>query len=682
MASQYDDFWKARLEFVRELIKAAAEGKPAELDVSDIRELGKRMSWSGSARVRGKNLIDAPMAHARSLGRLVAEQGLCNGHPDQSFKFAVTASCSLRVRAERMGEQLVDAPREFHDKESNPAPLYTTTVIHEKPNDACGHVHELLSRLPFFEAPSALNFTRGLYFFYEKGENTAHVRDGRVVRVGNHPRSEDGLVPRLRNHYSSSVGAKNGSVFRRYLGGALIRRSDPNSPCLASAPGLGHWEKQNAPACNQCTPIEKEVTQYIGQAMKFRCVQISDKLERNVFEKLLVATIAQCSVCQPSSGWLGKFSYSSNVPTTGLWNSDYVDGPPISEPDLRRFSELVMSTPDFAKGLDLSDTLLIIPCCGEKLGNIDPGLPERKVVDNLSPTSAALLENGRRLALAKPKVSLEQNTPMRSALAWYTGQPYATEGFRDLLIEELRNGLHCLIISGGYGLLRPEEPIHRYKAHLSTTFSIWKDRLPTILRDYVARNGIRRTFGSFSTVYSQVVPGDLAEENWRAVPEFDPRRNPGIPLRVVPKKIGAALVSLMHNDFLPGEDWIRVSSSSLKMETPAALLHRSKSGNRPNEVERKRAVNSPKPSIDEVWSRIRKVAGEAFETKTGEPFTYEISGDVFHPSRTKYNIPKTEFGKALAWVPFNGPGVINRTVRGPAYVWAVLHDKRIRQNDR
>jgi hypothetical protein len=92
-------------------------------------------------------------------------------------------------------------------------------------------------------------------------------------------------------------------------------------------------------------------------------------------------------------------------------------------------------------------------------------------------------------------------------------------------------------------------------------------------------------------------------------------------------------------------------------------------------------VSTLKPSLDDLWARLKRFEGDEFETKTGKPFTYAISGDVFHPSRTKYNVSKTEFRKALALVPFDGPGVINRTVRGPAYVWAVLHDRRIRKQD-
>jgi hypothetical protein len=92
-------------------------------------------------------------------------------------------------------------------------------------------------------------------------------------------------------------------------------------------------------------------------------------------------------------------------------------------------------------------------------------------------------------------------------------------------------------------------------------------------------------------------------------------------------------------------------------------------------------VSASKPSIDDLWARLKRFQGEQFETKTGKPFAYEISGDVVRPSRTKYNVSKADFQKALSLVPFDGPGLVNRTVRVPAYAWAVLHDRRIRRQD-
>ena len=84
-----------------------------------------------------------------------------------------------------------------------------------------------------------------------------------------------------------------------------------------------------------------------------------------------------------------------------------------------------------------------------------------------------------------------------------------------------------------------------------------------------------------------------------------------------------------------------------------------------------------KPDFETVWQRLRGHQGEEFKTKTGLPFSYKISGDIFWPSRTNYNIAKSDFAKAFELLPIAGPGEINELVRGPAYVWAVLHDRRI-----
>ncbi len=92
-------------------------------------------------------------------------------------------------------------------------------------------------------------------------------------------------------------------------------------------------------------------------------------------------------------------------------------------------------------------------------------------------------------------------------------------------------------------------------------------------------------------------------------------------------------------------------------------------------------MSSLRHSIDEVWRRIKALEGNTFETKTGLPFTFTVAGDVFRPSRRSYNITKADFGKALELVPFDGSGVVNHLVRGPAYIWAVLHDRRVRRGD-
>jgi len=208
-----------------------------------------------------------------------------------------------------------------------------------KVEDACGKIHALLTRLPIYHSPNEVGFKNGLYFFYEDGERDKHgLREGRIVRVGNHPRAQNGLIQRLSNHYS---GNKNGSVFRRLLGGALIRRTSPRSPCLAPCPGKGHWERQNSTACANCNKLEAEVSAYIRRHCHFRCVAIINRQQRNRFEALLIATIAQCSRCTPSKSWRGWRAYPQEVRSASLWNVQHVGDQAITLNDLRVFAKLV-----------------------------------------------------------------------------------------------------------------------------------------------------------------------------------------------------------------------------------------------------------------------------------------------------------------------------------------------------
>lgn len=81
--------------------------------------------------------------------------------------------------------------------------------------------------------------------------------------------------------------------------------------------------------------------------------------------------------------------------------------------------------------------------------------------------------------------------------------------------------------------------------------------------------------------------------------------------------------------------------------------------------------------FDAVWQRIEAHAGNEFRTKTGLPFTYEITGVSVVPDRTGYPLHISNFLTAFGLLPLRGPGEINSLVRGPAYVYAILTDPRI-----
>lgn len=558
MGSKYDSYWQGRLRDLSRLVADAVASKVASLAVDDIANHGDRRSWHGNARIRGRIVLTSHMAHLDSLARITTGAGIFDQWSHTEFSLSMNDARTLTIRAATESQQ---PERTATHARAKPVHTALAAVAYASPATepaiACAELHTLLASLALYDRPEDVPFDNGLYFFYEAGEQSAHAPDGRIVRIGNHPRAQDRLIGRLKDHYRTRPNAKNGSVFRRYIGGALIRRDNPNSSCIMPAPGKGHWEQQNADECRTCTPYEARVTEHIKQGMRFRCLRIDDLKERNAFEALLIATVAACPTCTPSPDWLGKHCYSTAVRATGLWNSEFVYGTTVTEEELDRLHTLARARTVDATD-DLADTLLIIPCSASKRGaRLPRPLTPRTVEDDLDHHARQVLEEGRQLAFTKRGTSLDETSPLRPALEWYTGQPYETAGFRTLLLGALERGLHCVIISGGYGLLYPEEPIHSYKAHMPTqTRSVWERRLRVVLPNYIKRCAIRRAFVSVSNAYAQCLPDSLGtHEEWRCVPAFDRDHDTGFAMRVVPERIGAAVTSLLASDFSPGMSW-------------------------------------------------------------------------------------------------------------------------------
>jgi hypothetical protein len=85
--------------------------------------------------------------------------------------------------------------------------------------------------------------------------------------------------------------------------------------------------------------------------------------------------------------------------------------------------------------------------------------------------------------------------------------------------------------------------------------------------------------------------------------------------------------------------------------------------------------------FEDAWGLVVSVQGERFETKTGKPFTYEVRGNIVNlvdPGRRKYNLSRLDFERVVDIGPLDGPGPIVDLVRGSAYIWAILHDPRVR----
>jgi len=106
---------------------------------------------------------------------------------------------------------------------------------------------------------------------------------------------------------------------------------------------------------------------------------------------------------------------------------------------------------------------------------------------------------------------------------------------------------------------------------------------------------------------------------------------------------------------------------------------------------------NPDIHTNKIWRRLIKLQGNLFLTFEGKPFTYEIEdesmivigyekkGDLFQPVTEKKTriLNKSDFGRVSKIVPLDRPAQINKQldpgVWGPSYIWAILHDVRVRK---
>ena len=201
----------------------------------------------------------------------------------------------------------------------------------------CKRVHEIFEVLPSWKLPSNHLPKQGLYFFYENGEITSHTGKPRIVRVGTHGLNRT-LKQRLTDHYN---GNREGSIFRKELGSALLKRSG------ASENQIREWRKRRklSRSWHIFEKIERQVSEILSSKFSFRALSVEAVEERNRLEETIIAILAACSKCQPSNDWLGKFAWKETIINSGLWNDRFVHSPArLTEQELVRLEELVQET--------------------------------------------------------------------------------------------------------------------------------------------------------------------------------------------------------------------------------------------------------------------------------------------------------------------------------------------------
>lgn len=169
----------------------------------------------------------------------------------------------------------------------------------------------------------------GIYFFFEKGEKVDQGVE-RIVRVGTH-KADNRFRGRIRQHYgnrNSIMGNKNTSVFRKHVGGALLRKDNPRDERLEE------WLKQGGRSFPE---IEARVSVCLRNNFTFCCFSVDGREERLKFERGIIALLAKHPLGRPSADWLGKYAYEQKIGRSGLWNTQQLDAEPLS---LEQFEQL------------------------------------------------------------------------------------------------------------------------------------------------------------------------------------------------------------------------------------------------------------------------------------------------------------------------------------------------------
>lgn len=182
----------------------------------------------------------------------------------------------------------------------------------------------------------------------------------------------------------------------------------------------------------------------------------------------------------------------------------------------------------------------------------------RKIEEFLDDFFIKKLQEGRTKNL---RIESLKNLP---ALDLYTGNLYQVSGFKDAVRNAVQKGIHCLVLSAGYGLIRTDEYINSYNRTMNQAKASWtkENLLPDVFSNYLTRNKISKVFITASrTTYVPALfyqngktrfdfPKDC--EVFVYIPE---NGGSGSPLKEIPRMQGEAVRDIINNGMKPDSRW-------------------------------------------------------------------------------------------------------------------------------
>jgi len=174
---------------------------------------------------------------------------------------------------------------------------------------------------------------RGVYFFFAPDEYRDEQQ--RLTRVGTHAvysGSSTSLWDRLRTHRGAKRGTyegggnHRGSVFRKRVGEAIIERDGLHEEYPEWGVGSSTGREQRLTELE----MERHVSDYIRD-LPFLWVNVDDEpgpgSDRAYLEQNTIALLSnyERDSVDPRKDWLGRYSWSTKIRESGLWNVDHVD---------------------------------------------------------------------------------------------------------------------------------------------------------------------------------------------------------------------------------------------------------------------------------------------------------------------------------------------------------------------
>lgn len=212
------------------------------------------------------------------------------------------------------------------------------------PLNIAEELHRLFNGLTLYNYNEISNipFDNGIYLVFEYGEE--YMDWERIVRIGTHT-SQNRLRKRLRDHFINEN--KDGSIFRKNVGKALLnQRNDSYLPIWTQDTS----KEENAVHINREVQksIEAEVSTYLRNNMQFAVIEVENKEERLRLEAALISTLNHTIAFGPGASWLGNYSPEEKIRNSGLWLTQGLDAPPLSEEEFLLIHDSIESRDSFS----------------------------------------------------------------------------------------------------------------------------------------------------------------------------------------------------------------------------------------------------------------------------------------------------------------------------------------------